>query len=575
MTTRKKRRPDYRMIRDTTTYSIQELAEASSRSKETIYEWIRQGLPTIDNRNPTLMYGWAVRKWLHSKWDARRTCCPDGMMHCMGCKSSRQPAAGSIEESVTGTGSVVLKARCSVCGSKMNLFVKAEEVGRFRSALTPQKQEVEGLTVSDTCSNNLGDSASTTGLQQNAANDRQSEGAPSRTGILPAGWPRNAVNERRKRNFYENRRNATNRSEKSIRKDELAINRLETFLQYRDFRLLSKAEVLAFKAQLKSEYHGATVNFTLREAQNFLKWLALRMDRKLTTEQLEAIEYLNLTAKERRSFRARPARPSPTLAEILEVLGSLPSDSLLEKRDRALLALLAGTGIRIAALVSLKLKHLEPGRRIIRQFSREVDTKFSKDLITVFFPLDEKLEQAFWSYVQDLRRVHGFTDADPVFPATQPSSGKSATFGGRVVSRSHWNSPLMAQLLTKKMFSARGYPPYTPHSMRNMISCHRETLDLSDAQYRAWEVNLGHADRGTAFQAYGQQSVDDHIRLMRQPPAGNLDVDVLAKRIAAEIKKQTENPPEPSDRTGQTRHRPMPAAPVPDEPPPTENKEDD
>jgi site-specific recombinase XerC len=53
-----------------------------------------------------------------------------------------------------------------------------------------------------------------------------------------------------------------------------------------------------------------------------------------------------------------------------------------EKRDKAVFALLCLTGVRVAALLSLKIKHVDLQEQSVTQNPREVATKFGKVIDT-------------------------------------------------------------------------------------------------------------------------------------------------------------------------------------------------
>jgi excisionase family DNA binding protein len=55
--TPKWRRPNPRLIKIHRSYSIDEAARLLHAHKNTIRSWIKQGLPIIDRRRPTLIHG--------------------------------------------------------------------------------------------------------------------------------------------------------------------------------------------------------------------------------------------------------------------------------------------------------------------------------------------------------------------------------------------------------------------------------------------------------------------------------------------------------------------------------------
>ena len=65
---------------------------------------------------------------------------------------------------------------------------------------------------------------------------------------------------------------------------------------------------------------------------------------------------------------------------------TMPADTEIEKRNRALVAFTLLTGARDSAIASMKLKHVDLNAGCVNQDAREVQTKFSKTFSTFFFP---------------------------------------------------------------------------------------------------------------------------------------------------------------------------------------------
>ena len=69
-----------------------------------------------------------------------------------------------------------------------------------------------------------------------------------------------------------------------------------------------------------------------------------------------------------------------------KVVANMPHDTPVEKRDRALVAFTAITGIRDRALVTLNLKRFDTDRKLVLQNPTEVSTKAGKRIDTFLFP---------------------------------------------------------------------------------------------------------------------------------------------------------------------------------------------
>jgi integrase len=525
----KKRRPDYRKIRATKSYTISELAKATDREEATIREWIKDGLQTMDELRPTMLFGSVVRSWLREKWEKRRNPSPSDMMHCLHCKGSRQPLVGSVVIVPTGAGASRVSAVCLDCGSKMNRAMTNHAAAFLQNMAASSVDEIMGFVGDDTWSTKptmeadcyAGLAPSLSPSQAKApfellpgvklGSRKRSDGHAPRPVILPC----NPYNERLKRGYFEFCEHAKGRSAKSIRKDETALLMFDQFSRFVDRKSFSKREAMDFKCYLKAgPLELPTILSILKTVGRFLIWLREQpgFNRNIN---LTDVEYLNLTAKERRSGQASSPRKFPSIDDVTVVLRSMPAQTFEEQRNRALIALLGLTGIRVDAARTLKLKHFDAETRLVRQISREVETKFSKEIhsyLLSWFPLWEEI---FLGWVDVLSTKLLFGETDPIFPKTLFERGRAASFQKRTLTREHWADGQMATRVVKAAFQACGLPAYGPHSFRHMIVHDMDTRNLSIQQYKALSQNLGHGRVSTTVSSYGKISVADQGKLVR------------------------------------------------------------
>ena len=81
----------------------------------------------------------------------------------------------------------------------------------------------------------------------------------------------------------------------------------------------------------------------------------------------------------------------------------MPTDTLIQRRDRALIAFTILTGARDSAITSVKLKHVDPKAGYVEQDAREVQTKFSKTFTTYFFPVGDEIREIVVDWIEYLR----------------------------------------------------------------------------------------------------------------------------------------------------------------------------
>jgi len=86
---------------------------------------------------------------------------------------------------------------------------------------------------------------------------------------------------------------------------------------------------------------------------------------------------------------------------------TMPADTDIERRDRALIAFTILTGARDGAIASLKLKHVDIDQGRVDQDARQVKTKFSKSFETFMAATNKKKRKsnATPPPIRTLRRV--------------------------------------------------------------------------------------------------------------------------------------------------------------------------
>jgi len=215
------------------------------------------------------------------------------------------------------------------------------------------------------------------------------------------------------------------------------------------------------------------------------------------------MEYFNLSEKDNRIAVARRQRSFPTLEQMQRVLSKMPNGSVIERRNRALIAFTMVTGARDGAIASLKLKHIDLEKGLVFQDAREVNTKFSKTFPTYFFPLGEGVLRTFTDWVLYLRKECLWGNDDPVFPATEVVVGSTGRFEVEGIKRDHWSNATPIRLIFRRAFELAELPYFNPHSLRNMLVQLGEKSCRTPEEFKAWSQNLGHEKVMTTFFSYG------------------------------------------------------------------------
>lgn len=272
----------------------------------------------------------------------------------------------------------------------------------------------------------------------------------------------------------EHERRASPRTVRAYKSDLLGLAR---FLEGRGLPLEPRAVTLDHLRAFVAEIHPRTAPRTRAR-----KLSALRTFYGYLVERAE----VPLNLAERLKAPKLPA-PLPRALPVDDVFGLLDApraEGALALRDRAMLELLYGAGLRAAEAMSLDLGAIDWERGTVR-----VMGKGSKERIT---PFGSKAREALEAWLA----VRGQVVAHP---------GERAVFlnarGTRLTTRS------LSRRLHARALEVALPRRVTPHMMRHSFATH--LLD-GGADLRAIQAMLGHASLGTT-QRYTAVSID-HLR---------------------------------------------------------------
>ena len=169
----------------------------------------------------------------------------------------------------------------------------------------------------------------------------------------------NARNERIKREYFRILKEADQLSDATITGIRMALVRYEEFTGYADFSTFNDEQAVAFKRHFTAKRSAvtgkdmsrATVFSTLQALQAFFRWLSREPGYKSKIRQSD-IRYLNFSRKDVAIATAARTKRIPTLEQVKAAIAACPTETEMQRRDRALLAFAILTGIRDSALAS-------------------------------------------------------------------------------------------------------------------------------------------------------------------------------------------------------------------------------
>lgn len=347
-------------------------------------------------------------------------------------------------------------------------------------------------------------------------------------------------NERVKRDYAFFLEAANGKQSATIDAALRAIERFEVSTGRKSFRKFHVEQARSFRARLAEEtgaggkpLSAATITTTLKHLRNFFFWLSREPGYRAALNPNDAT-YFTPSEQDLRIANARREKRVATLEEIERVLSLMPSETMVERRNRALVAFAILTGARDGALASLRLKHVDLSAQTVFQDAREVKTKGRKTFVSTFFPVGAKPLAIASAYLAMLTGELGFGPDDPLFPATRMGRGADRAFVAEGLSRIPWTGAAQIRKIFREAFAAAGLPYAKPHSFRDTLARLGERLCRTPEEWKAWSQNLGHESEATTFVGYGRVPEHRQIELVqalarsrRDKALAGLDIELL------------------------------------------------
>lgn len=130
-----KRRPNPRLAKIHRNYTVEDIASLYGIHKNTVRTWVKQGLPTIDDRRPMLILGKDLSAFLQAKRVKNKRPCKPAEIYCVKCHAPKSPAGNMVDyESRTEShGSLI--GMCPDCSTMMYRHISLAKLDQVRGQL--------------------------------------------------------------------------------------------------------------------------------------------------------------------------------------------------------------------------------------------------------------------------------------------------------------------------------------------------------------------------------------------------------------------------------------------------------
>lgn len=487
-------------------------------SRNTISNWVKEGLVPSDDNRPYIFRGAVVQDFHKRRRDRRYASLKPHEFYCFTCKAPVAPIEFVREPLATLSGAQALRATCPRCKRGITRFGTPGDLHVDRSQDAP-----------------------------NTTEDQTDEGELKAPGDI---WIWHTKNDRI---IHAWQISAGRFADATTDAHLRAIRFLEGAIRGKPFMALTTENIDAVRSELKLQISGScdapksrsSISHTASHIRKFLEWL-LKQDFASDLPR-DLPDYIDLPRAAYALCLPRPPKKYPLIEEAETMLQRMPSRTLTQQRDRAMFAIAFLGALRADTLISLRLKHLRIAEKLILQDGSVSRTKNGKSLEIWWFPIPEvfSAEVTKWD---DLMRELGFQNDDPLFPDL-----KYILTGYR---RRFPNAPPIEPMKTKtavtkafEIASIGAKALYTPHSAKHTIAAERDRRHLTALERKAWSENMGHETEQITERHYGQLSPDERRQAIENIGCGSeqlawlegLTNDELGAGVRQLLTRQLEN----------------------------------
>ena len=287
---------------------------------------------------------------------------------------------------------------------------------------------------------------------------------------------------------------------------------------------------------------ASTVHATLAAVKAFFVWLADQRGYASRIKYADT-EYFNAPDNLSRIATARRFKSCPTLAQVRAMIHSMPEETEVQKRDRAIIAFTILSGARDRATISFRLKHIDIDNEMVEQDAREVRTKRAKTFMTRFFPVGDDFRKIVVDWVTFLRTEKRFGPDDPLFPKTKVAPGDDGEYRAVSLDRRAWANANPVRDIFREACARAELPYFNPHLLRNTLVQVAYDRKLDAEAFKAWSQNLGHEDCLTTFSSYGTIPPSRQAEIMRRLAVDDTSSDVsfqaeMLRKVADQMQRR-------------------------------------
>lgn len=469
-------------------YDVSEVMALYDICRNTVSNWVGAGLIPSQGAGPQLFRGCELNRFHSARRAQGRQNIRLDQFFCLSCKVAVTAYQASLRLDQTETGNWLAAGTCSECNATILKLLDATGCDRLREALRTNANLAE----------------------IDEGKDEKPVGVGKEPPPRHSKWP--SMNDRiiHDRQLYAGRYDS-----KTVDAHLASIRDFEDFFQGQCFSLTQDNDIGKYRKQLleKGEapqeeggLSASTIRHRASHLTAYFKWLGKQEGYRRLSSNLP--EYFALPRQKMARVLARPDKAYPSIEQALVMIQSMPTCTRGQRRDQAIVACAFLTGLRAAALSTIRLKHLDCEAKTAVQDAREMRAKNGKSFVIRWFPVPEAFQDVVAKWKEELVNG-GFDSDDALFPDTKYLS-RSKTGIDTI-------PPLQANGVVNRAFrvASKGLgKSFPPHSARHCLKALGDRLCISAEERKAWSMNLGHENVVITDTHYGKMTDATRIQVL-------------------------------------------------------------
>lgn len=488
-------------------YTSNEVRLLYKITPNTLTAWRKLGLSSSDNKRPSVFRGAELNRFQADLHKSRGVDLKQEMFLCLICKAAVVPAIGSFDFSdMLESGRCNVRALCAFCGGRLRKGRNATQCDELKEFADSQIKEDCEDEANCAVHARFGISDRDVSSSYRNGNDR-----------LLHEWHSTMIRL----------------AENSIDAHLVAIREFERFLGETRLENVTIIQVTEYVKQLigrlvsdENSLTKSTIQHRASHLRGFYQWLCKHPG--IAIKDLRILDCFDLPRKLDSSTEMSISTRCPSREEMCLMIEGMPSKTFIEKRQRAIVALAALTGVRASALISLRFSSLDPKEQVVRQYVKEgVRTKNGKDMFTVYFPVLKEFAFVVSDWYE-LLQMQGLKGEDALFPNQRDLD----EIGEHGYIRKRKIPVMRTQRAVTDAFYTASFgigERFNPHSVRHLLAAERFNYCKNEKELKAWSRNLGHES---------EQITNDHYAKMGDVEAGQI-ISVIEE--TREEKSQTDD----------------------------------